>query len=83
MRRFICIIALAITISIATKSYAAQVVVYSNLGPGDSFGNSVHDVLNMTSYLSHAAGFLVSPGGSNFLFTSIDLVIQENPSIRN
>jgi hypothetical protein len=61
----------------ATATATSQVVAYSNFGPGDSFKNSVHDVLNQHGYLEHAARFLV-PAGPDLAFASVDLPISDS-----
>jgi hypothetical protein len=68
--------ALAGLLLLPGSALATPVAVYSNFGPGDSFLNSVHDVLNQTGYLEHAARFVV-PTGTNFFFTGVDVAIQD------
>jgi hypothetical protein len=70
------LVASAIATGFAGGASATPIVVYSNLSADDSFGNTVHDVLNLAAYLEHAAGFVV-PTGTNFLLTGIDLPVHD------
>jgi hypothetical protein len=68
--------ALLLTVAIGCAARVEAAVIYSNLGPNDSFSTSpgTYPVWNLTSggFIERAAAFTV-PGSQNFQFGSADL----------
>lgn len=62
--------------SLSVSAAISASTIYSNLGPGDSVKNTVHDVISQVATLEHAARFTVS-GSTDYFLDSIDLPIHD------